>query len=586
MFAVMGVQAQIQKGYYTITNNGKYINVLGRKTVGFASDNTSLPGTVYLIQADQLKSKNVGEGEADDYEVTTLRSQGVDLPGYARRAMNYVPEIIELVVDKLQLEGGGELFGTTGVDAIYVKFKEGFDYNLYLDPLGNNQYRIYGKTPSMKHVVDFYKDNTDKVKAKLPMLEAKINEVIRKILEKTHGSGASILVPYSIHYVWEQMKTKYPSLLEPVEGDDNAILAFYDQVLQDENMVWDFAYESVMIYWDNLIQKLEEKGYLDALGEYSQYLDKVKNVRPDFRYYIVAKGNSVDFISQGNPNVEEDCAKWTVQTIDDFTLNFNEENVKNGGTEFYTTFYADFGYSIGEGGKAFKVTEVDQDGYAVLEEVKDIIPAQTPILLMTTNANHQLNLTLKTESGSTLTGNILLGNDYLVNQYELKAEQAVALFAAIAKVLPEDLYNRYVKEYEYLMLKNSGTVNNKYFFGLSGGELKDVSNIRVLSMGNQGDLLAFHDDWSKLNANEAFIEDDNKPVKLTRVPDINRDGIISVLDLTALIDIIVQKDFVAPFALDYDHDAADVNGSGGVPDSMDVTSLIDILIELSQNNNQ
>ena len=222
----MGIQAQIDKGYYTITNNGKYINVLGRKTVGFASDNTSLPGTVYLIQADQLKSKNVGEGEADDYEVTTLRSQGVDLPGYARRAMNYVPEIIELVVDKLQLEGGGELFGTTGVDAIYEKFKKGFDYNLYLDPVDKdkNQYRIYGKTPSMQHVVDFYRENTDKVQAKLPMLEAKINEVIQKILKKTNGSGATILVPYSIHYVWEQMKEKYPSLHEPVEGNTNDIL--------------------------------------------------------------------------------------------------------------------------------------------------------------------------------------------------------------------------------------------------------------------------------------------------------------------------------------------------------------------------
>ena len=123
VFAVLGVQAQIEKGYYTITNNGNgnYINVLGRKTVGFADKNTSLPGTVYLIQADTEKTKNVNldEGEGDDYEVTILRSQGIDLPGYARRAMNYVPEIIELVVDKLQLEGGGELFGTTGVDAIY-----------------------------------------------------------------------------------------------------------------------------------------------------------------------------------------------------------------------------------------------------------------------------------------------------------------------------------------------------------------------------------------------------------------------------------------------------------------------------------
>ena len=148
-FAVTAVNAQkISKGYYSIKNNGngKYINVLGRKTVGFTSDNSSAPGTIYLIDATQTKTKNVGDGEADDLAVEVLRSQGVDLPGYAKRAYNYVPTIVHLVVEKLKLEGEGELFGTTGVDAIWDKFEEGFDYNLYVESLGNNQYRIYGST--------------------------------------------------------------------------------------------------------------------------------------------------------------------------------------------------------------------------------------------------------------------------------------------------------------------------------------------------------------------------------------------------------------------------------------------------------
>ena len=76
LFAVTAVNAQISRGYYSIKNNGngKYINVLGRKTVGFTSDNSSAPGAIYLINATETKTKNVGNGEADDLLVEVLRS--------------------------------------------------------------------------------------------------------------------------------------------------------------------------------------------------------------------------------------------------------------------------------------------------------------------------------------------------------------------------------------------------------------------------------------------------------------------------------------------------------------------------------
>lgn len=60
------------------------------------------------------------------------------------------------------------------------KFKESFDYHLYLEEVGENSYRIYGRTPSMQPVVDFYDANKDNVDAKLPMLEQFINDAIKK----------------------------------------------------------------------------------------------------------------------------------------------------------------------------------------------------------------------------------------------------------------------------------------------------------------------------------------------------------------------------------------------------------------------
>ena len=589
LFAVTAVNAKISRGYYSIKNNGngKYINVLGRKTVGFTSDNSSAPGTIYLIDATQTKTKNVGDGEAADLAVEVLRSQGVDLPGYAKRAYNYVPTIVNLVVEKLKLEGEGELFGTTGVGAIWDKFEEGFDYNLYVESLGNNQYRIYGKTPSMKHVVDFYTENKSKVQEKLPMLEGKINDVIQKILKKTDGSGASILLPYSIHDVWTEMVKKYTGLTEPVAGDNAAILDFYDQVLTDKNKVWDFAYYSAIPYWNRLIHHPKVEENLDKLGDYAQYLDKIVNVQPDFRYYIVADGDKIDFISQGNADIDADRAIWTVEPCEDFTVKFDNKifrTVYQEMKEYYATFYVDFAYTLPKDGKAYKVTSVNDNGFAVLEEITGVIPAQTPVLLMTTNKDAEMVLSLSIEEGTAIDSetNLLKGNDYLIKEYELKTPQVEMLFDMAKGLLGENskFYDDYIQKYEYLMLKTAGTVNNKYFFGLPADDLNNVQNLRVLGMG-WDNTLGFHDNWEKLNANEAFIIHEDDPVKISIWPDVDRDGEIDVADVTAIIAIIlVQGNDSETESLKkiYDYDVADVDRDGAI-DVADVTALIDIILK-------
>ena len=176
-------------GYYTIKNNGngKYVNVAGRKTVTFVDETATATaaGTVIRVKANAVEGK-------EDLQVEVLRSQGVDIPGYAEKAMNYVPKIVELAVNKLGANGEGNLLGANGLKAIMDKFNESFDYHLYLEEVGENSYRIYGRTPSMQPVVEFYVANKDNVNAKLPMLEQFINDAIKKVLQKTNDSGASI----------------------------------------------------------------------------------------------------------------------------------------------------------------------------------------------------------------------------------------------------------------------------------------------------------------------------------------------------------------------------------------------------------
>lgn len=58
--------------------------------------------------------------------------------------------------------------------------------------------------------------------------------------------------------------------------------------------------------------------------------------------------------------------------------------------------------------------------------------------------------------------------------------------------------------------------------------------------------------------------------------DVNRDGFITIADVTALVDILLGKDDVEPYT--YDHTAADVNADDAITIA-DVTALVNILLE-------
>ena len=69
------------------------------------------------------------------------------------------------------------------------------------------------------------------------------------------------------------------------------------------------------------------------------------------------------------------------------------------------------------------------------------------------------------------------------------------------------------------------------------------------------------------------------PLKKPIIGDINRDGLVNVFDVTALIEIILKGDISAPYTFpQYDHEAADVNQDGNT-NVFDVTKLIDIILK-------
>ena len=553
-------------GYFKVMNNGnqKFVNVAGRKTITFANEANidKMAGTVVYLKTDEHG------------QVQSLRSQAADLQGYADRAMRYVPEIVQMAVDKLHAEGTGEILGNEGLDSIMAKFDECFDHHLYVEA-AEGGYRLYGKTPSMQHVVDFYRENQEKVDAKLPQLEAFINSAIEKVLEKTGGRGASILQPFSLRETWQRMGG---TLTEPV--DEASTMAFYREVLNNKNYVWDFAYETAMTYWERLKNNQTFIENKDKLGEFAQYIDKIEDVRPDFKYYIVQDNNQIDYISEGNVDIINTLPRtvWTLTPRDKFTVNF-DSNMTMDDRLYYTTLYTDFAYSMPEGVKAYKVTEVNNNGVGAIEALEGTIPAQTPVLLKS-NAAGDVELTIAAAGNADVTGNLLVGADYFINTYEIKTPQVEGMFNMVATVFGENssFYQELLNKYGYLMIKTSGTVNNKYFWALTNDDLMECvvenelgeEDCVVRTLGKDEDGIGFYSEWTA-PINQAFLASDKfNPVKLLLGKDVTRDGLWNVVDVTATISIILGT---APENNNYDYDAADFDNSGRI-NVADVTAMI------------
>ena len=557
-------------GYYSIKNlgNNQYANIAGRKTLNFTNDIDTKAGTVIRVKTNEHG------------KVEVLRSQAADLQGYANRAMKYVPEIVQLIADKLNAEGDGALLGDEGLDELMEKFNESFDYHLYVEE-AEGGYRLYGKTPSMQPVVDFYREHTHQVETKLPMLEGFINDAIQKLLEKTGGSGESILQPFSLHETWSRMGG---TLTEPV--DDASTMAFYREVLNNKNYVWSFAYETAMTYWERVKAHDKYEELKEELGEFAEYIEKIEYVRPETKYYVVQKDGKPDYISEDNKDIINNNGRtiWTVEPREKFVVNFPEENLVSG--KYTITLYTDFAYDLPEGVTAYKVTRLTNLGDAQLTALSGTVPAQTPVILKAEVAGNQ-ELALNTNDGTAPTDNLLVGADYFIKEYGINTPQVEKLFGFAKYIFGENFYNNNVAKYEHLMLKTAGTVNNKYMWGLSASDLDSCTYdldgsqdcvVRTLSTGEKG--LGFYSIWSA-PANQAFLASEEfNPIRLGLRGDVNRDGFVKIDDASAIIDILLDGPENMSFDPQYDYDAADFDEDGRIF-VKDVSELIDYLL---QNN--
>ena len=238
-----------------------------------------------------------------------------------------------------------------------------------------------------------------------------------------------------------------------------------------------------------------------------------------------------------------------------------------------------------EGVTALKVTEikkVKELGLAVTEEIGREVAPQTPVLIKSETAG-DITLTIDDNCGTAVTDNLLHGADWLINEYKINTPALESLFALVEGKVSESITDKY----EHLLRRNSGTVNNKYFFPISvkkdlapaykeknkGQEMKDTP-IRIL--GKKGKFLAFNDSWDDLPSNAVFLfNEDYKPVFLNLIGDVDRDGDIDLDDVNATIDIVLGRDVSTK---NYDFEAADVDEIYEMINIDDVNTLIDLVL--------
>lgn len=249
-------------------------------------------------------------------------------------------------------------------------------------------------------------------------------------------------------------------------------------------------------------------------------------------------------------------AKWYIEPV----THFNVQPEMEFGGKFYTTLHVPFEFQLsGDVQKAYAIATIGTDGVVELTEVATQggkVPAGTPVLLECSSNNATACQLIpvgspRTDITSTYAGSNLLKGAYFCNQdgnvyYDTTAGTNKGSFNANNFTAP--------------------TNPQKYVLGITAsGKLGFVKPDNTVTA---------------MPANKAWIEYTGTAelvlpfeAETTLLGDVNKDGDVTIADVTALVNILRGGD-----ALQYDQKAADVNEKNGV-DVDDINALVDMILK-------
>ena len=373
-------------GYYRIVNarqrtDGKqYVYVTGKIAAqpnATKADATTLPGTVIHLKTATSRTN------ADWLDVTTLRSQGVDvINGYLNPAIDKVEKALKDKLNEKLGRFGGFAYGLFNTSVIGQ-----WDLKMHLKPVttdGRTAYYAFATVPSMRPICDFwhtYRLAAGNALNSYPNLKSALeannpdkvwDEVLKLALAKIESS------PYAGTDIANVVK-RYINADRINQGQTYYLMSGGLKKITVANKAYDPANPTGTSH-----------------NEYDGALPKF-----DF-----VNNNTTDQWFGAELPVVKDAAMWILEKVDD-TNYFGVKpstNMRGRDGKYYTTLYVDFPFQIKGDVKAYTIEGVEAknaDGYYFAKVKKlaqqgDVVPAQTAVVLECNSTNPADNQLLPT----------------------------------------------------------------------------------------------------------------------------------------------------------------------------------------------
>ena len=417
-------------GYYRIVNarqrtDGKqYVFVTGKIAAqpnATKVEATILPGTVIHLKTA------ISRTNADWLDVTTLRSQGVDvINGYLNPAIDKVEKALKDKLNEKLGRFGGFAYGLFNTSVIGQ-----WDLAMHLKPVttsdGRTAYYAFATVPSMQPICDFWHSYG----------------VLAGSALNSYPNLKSALEANNPDKVWDEVLKLALAKIEssPYAGTDiaNVVKRYInaDRINQGQ---------TYYLMSGGLKKITVANKAFDPANPTGTSHNEYDGTLPKFDF---VNNNTTDQWFGPELPVVKDAAMWILEKVDD-TNYFGVKpstNMRGRDGKYYTTLYVDFPFQIKGDVKAYTIEGVEAknaDGYYFarvkkLAQQGDTVPAQTAVVLECNSTNPADNQLLPTGDEKPKTSNNRLcgtffggsingltvkdgaGNDYNVTHDNIRA---------------------------------------------------------------------------------------------------------------------------------------------------------------------
>ena len=383
-------------GYYRIVNarqrtDGKqYVYVTGKYAAqpnATKADATTLPGTVIHLKTATSRTN------ADWLDVTTLRSQGVDvINDYLNPTIEKVEKALKDKLNEKLGRFGGFAYGLFNTSVIGQ-----WDLAMHLKPVttsdGRTAYYAFATVPSMQPICDFWHSYG----------------VLAGSALNSYPNLKSALDSGNPDKVWDEVLKLALAKIEssPYAGTDiaNVVKRYInaDRINQGQTYY----------LMSGGLKKITvaNKAY-DPANPTGTSHNEYDGALPKFDF---VNNNTTDQWFGAELPVVKDAAMWILEKVDD-TNYFGVKpstNMRGRDGKYYTTLYVDFPFQIKGDVKAYTIEGVEAknaDGYYFAKVKKlaqqgDVVPAQTAVVLECNSTNPADNQLLPTGDETPETSN-------------------------------------------------------------------------------------------------------------------------------------------------------------------------------------